>query len=465
MHVDVAIVGAGMSGLAAAIRLAHFGRNVVVLERHSRCGGLNSFYKKGGHVLDTGLHAVTNWIPPDYQGPRTPLARISRQLRIPIEDFQLDPQRTSRIAFLGGQVTLDFDNGLGLLTEQVRERFGDQVDGFTRLARACEAYPDGLTDVPHRSARGWVLEFIRDPLLVEMLLCPLLFYGSARQGDTDVEQFTILFNSIYREGLSRPPRGVRQFLDLLCNRLDQAGGRLMLHAGVRSLVVQGGRVSHLLLDDGSQVTADVVISSAGLVETMRMCSDLPANSYADSLGNLSFVETIHLLDVPISQLGCTSSVVFFNHTDRFRWTPPGQPVDFTSGVISCPENFSHAAPLPRHELRATHLACHRHWFSILHKSKQYQEAKTAAVAGSLHAIRPYVGLAAPHVTFTDAYTPQTVTRYTGRVNGAIYGSPDKRRSARTDLANLFLCGTDQGMLGIMGAMVSGIAVANAYGMG
>ncbi|HKB57067.1 MAG TPA: FAD-dependent oxidoreductase, partial [Lacunisphaera sp.] len=47
-HYDVAIIGAGMSGLAAGIRLAHFGRKVCIFERHNTPGGLNSFYSFDG---------------------------------------------------------------------------------------------------------------------------------------------------------------------------------------------------------------------------------------------------------------------------------------------------------------------------------------------------------------------------------------------------------------------------------
>ncbi|MBY0517012.1 MAG: NAD(P)-binding protein, partial [Bacteriovoracaceae bacterium] len=37
---DAIIVGAGMSGLAAGIRLAMFGKKVVILEKHTIAGGL-----------------------------------------------------------------------------------------------------------------------------------------------------------------------------------------------------------------------------------------------------------------------------------------------------------------------------------------------------------------------------------------------------------------------------------------
>ena len=66
------------------------------------------------------------------------------------------------------------------------------------------------------------------------------------------------------------------------------------------------------------------------------------------------------------------------------------------------------------------------------------------------------------VVAVDMVTPTTIRRYTGHENGAVYGAPDKRRDGRTHLENLFLCGTDQGLVGIIGAILSGITVANRY---
>ena len=57
---DTIIIGAGMSGLAAGIRLAMYDKNVLILEKHSISGGLNSYYARGKRKFDVGLHAMTN---------------------------------------------------------------------------------------------------------------------------------------------------------------------------------------------------------------------------------------------------------------------------------------------------------------------------------------------------------------------------------------------------------------------
>jgi hypothetical protein len=60
------------------------------------------------------------------------------------------------------------------------------------------------------------------------------------------------------------------------------------------------------------------------------------------------------------------------------------------------------------------------------------------------------------------FTPTTIVRYTGHAAGAIYGAAKKRYDGTTFLRNVFLCGTDQGYVGIIGALVSGITMANKH---
>ena len=63
---------------------------------------------------------------------------------------------------------------------------------------------------------------------------------------------------------------------------------------------------------------------------------------------------------------------------------------------------------------------------------------------------------------TDMFTPTTIVRFTGHDNGAVYGAPDKQLDGTTHLKNLFICGTDQGFVGIIGSITSGIAMANLH---
>ncbi len=126
---DTIIIGAGMSGLAAGIRLAYYDQRVCILERHTTIGGLNSFYRLGGRNYDVGLHAVTNFTPKGTK--KGPLARLLRQLRFRWDDFGLVPQIGSAIAFPG--VTLRFTNEFDLFRSEVAPPFSGR-EGQLRAA-------------------------------------------------------------------------------------------------------------------------------------------------------------------------------------------------------------------------------------------------------------------------------------------------------------------------------------------
>src|SRR4029077_3977883 len=118
------------------------------------------------------------------------------------------------------------------------------------------------------SARDVVRGIIRDPLLTEMLFCPLMYYGSARENRTVFAQFSIMFRSIFMEGFARPWAGVRLILKNLVRKFKQLGGELRLRTGVERMEVEQGRVARVVLEDGTHVEGQRVLSSAGWLETM-----------------------------------------------------------------------------------------------------------------------------------------------------------------------------------------------------
>ena len=453
---DAIIIGAGMSGLAAGIRLAHFGQRVCILERHTTIGGLNSFYRLGGRNYDVGLHAVTNFTP---KGTKTgPLARILRQLRFSWEEFDLRPQLGSRIAFPG--VALDFTNDPRVLVSEIAERFPAQVDPFRRMIAELPDYDRLDYAAPSRSARDFLRKKLTDPLLIEMLLCPLMYYGNARPRDMEFTQFCIMFRSIFLEGIARPFAGVRLILKKLTRRFKELGGELRLHCGVKRLATSGGRVASVVLDSGDELVAKRILSSAGHAETIRLCDPQMFGAAPPPSGELSFVETISVLDRSPRELGHGTTIVFFNDSSQFHWERPGDLVDVRSGVICSPNNYDYERPLEYGAVRVTALANFGRWSGLSaddyrrEKERWYQATQAAAVR--------FVPDFRPFVTDTDMFTPTTILLFTGHDHGAVYGAPEKRYDGATAYANLFLCGTDQGYVGIVGAMVSGISMANRH---
>ena len=471
---DVVIIGAGMAGLAAGIRLAHFGKRVCIFERHNAPGGLNGFYSLAGRKYDVGLHAVTNFVRPEVKG--TPLGKLLRQLRIDRAEFALCEQRCSAIRF-GGEsaVELCFSNDPSLLESSVAERFPSQVDGFRRLVSKVRQHDDVALDSGFQSARAVVREFIGDPLLEDMIFCPVMYYGSPTAEDMDFSQFVIMFKALFLEGFARPREGVRVILRVLLEKYRLAGGERRMKCGVRRILRRGDRAVGVELDSGEEIAATHVLSSIGAEETARLIAPVSSTeplaaaslrSSPSSNRRLSFAETITILNHQPVDLGWgDDTIIFFNDGKHFDYRRPSSPVDVRSGVICLPNNFNYGGgQLPEGILRVTCLANPAFW--IGRPEAEYRAAKREWYAAMQSSALRYLPTLAEglekETRETDMFTPWTIQRYTGHLEGAIYGSPEKVRDGRTALGNVYLCGTDQGFLGIIGAMLSGISMANYH---
>jgi len=472
-HFDAVIIGAGMAGMAAGIRLALADKNVIILERHNASGGLNSFYSIEGRKYDVGLHAMTNYVPKGTKG--TPLAKLLRQLRIPYDALDLCPQYGSKVAFPGCE--LNFSNDFARLEAEVARAFPGQIDGFRALAeevRTIDAF--NLGAIP-TSAREAVQRHISDPMLEDMLFCPVMYYGSAEEHDMDYGQFAIMFRSLFFEGFARPFEGVRTIIRLLQNKYRELGGIRKMKCGIQKINTEGSRASSITLDDGDTITADKIISTAGAVETSRLCSDQNPEAEADNIGQLSFTETITVFDQQPADFGWDDTIIFFNTTELFHYARvEDELVDPTSGVICFPNNYDYGdRKLEEGFLRITAMANHDKWCALkeddylAQKAHWYGELQKVAL-GILPPPKGSDGspqlsaeaLLSQHRLAHDMFTPRTVRKFTGHLNGAIYGAPNKIKDGRTHLENLYLAGTDQGFLGIVGAMLSGISMANLH---
>jgi phytoene dehydrogenase-like protein len=291
-----------------------------------------------------------------------------------------------------------------------------------------------------------------------------MFYGSAREDDMDLGQFAIMFRALYLEGFARPLDGVRVVMRVLNEKYREAGGERRMKCGVRSIVVREGRAAALILDSGEEITAAQVLSSIGIAETGALLGEKPPTQRT-----LGYVETISVLDRAPSALGWgDDTIVFFNDSERFTYRDPEGQVDTRSGIICFPNNFQYGEgrELPEGLFRVTCLANFEAWSGLAGEAyRADKERWFGAIQESAKRFLPPLdppGSLERATVATDMFTPTTVVKYTGHARGAIYGSPVKNPGGRTALSNLFLCGTDQGMLGIVGSMLSGISMANQH---
>ena len=464
MKYDAIIIGAGMSGLAAGIRLGMFDKKVLILEKHSIPGGLNSYYQRrnfdqgGIRQFDVGLHALTNFIKKGDKGK--PFSKLLKQLRLPYDEFKLCPQTYSKITF--SSCELKFSNDFELLRSEVSEKFPHEIDNFNKLVEKVMSFNELDLTQGHLSSREILNGIIHDELLVEMILCPPLVYGSAWENDMDFSQFVVMFKSLYFEGFSRPKGGVRTIISLLMNKLKEVGGEVLFKTSVSQILVNERGEAHGVVANGMEVFAPLIFSSIGYPETVKMTPTVFPTGFSPRVGSMTFLESIFVFNKKIPLNQNDSTIIFYNDAKKYHYQPASDYFDKTSAVICFPDNYEPLVSEGEGVVRLTSMANYDQWREL--SRSHYDEMKEKVSESALSMVKKIVPDFDGKILFKDTFSPLTIERYTWHLNGTVYGSIDKTRDGRTPVKNLFIIGTDQGFLGIVGAMLSGISMANLHGL-
>jgi phytoene dehydrogenase-like protein len=461
---DAIIIGAGMSGLAAGIRLAMFDKKVVILEKHIISGGLNSYYsrrvKETKEMLefDVGLHALTNFAKKGER--RKPLTKLLKQLRISYDELALKEQTHSLIKFQSCQ--LRFSNDFGILTEEVASKFPTEIDAFEKFVSYIESYNEVDLNAKYIPAKEVLSSYFKSELLQEMLLAPLLIYGSAWENDMDFSQFVIMFKSIYLEGFSRPVGGVRTIIELLEEKFKSVGGELAFRSEVKSIKTTNGTVKSVVLKNGNVLTTDRIFTSAGLPETYSLIDKVKEDIQRPEVGKMSFMETIIVTKDKKLLKDFDATIVFYNKTNKYKYQKPTKLFDDSSSVFCLPDNYERDNEYGHGVLRSTYMANFDLWNEL--PKDEYKKQKEYVFESANNLAKEILGLDEYEVIFKDVFSPKTILRYTGHIGGTVYGSTTKSRDGKTDFDGLYTIGTDQGFLGIVGSMLSGISMANLHGL-
>lgn len=450
MKYDVIVIGAGFSGLAAALRFSRYERKVLVLEAHHRPGGLSSWYTRDGHLFETGLHALTSFAEPSNRA--APINRLLRQLGLKRERIGFLPQSGAKVIFPEDH-HLRFNNDLDMLSGEISNVFPGQVDGFRRV---CE-YVDKTGPVGRTgSGRDLLSTYIGEPLLREMLLFPLMTYSASSENDLDCATFLLMFRAVYLEGLFRPAISIKELLSLISDAILDLGGEIRYRAPVEAIARKDGRVTGVHLVGGEFIPGRRVVSTVGLPATFDL---LKSEAERPPEGRLSFFESIYVLkSADAAELRGDETIYFYNLASPPDYYCPKGLTGPLVGSICLSHRYQGKAADSEAVIRVTNLGNYSRWRKL--SPSAYAEAKKAAAGAAAEVAEGIIGPFRDRAIFHDSFTPVTINRFSRRPGGAIYGSPEKHWDGDLGVEGLLLAGTDQGLVGVVGAMISGVNIAN-----
>jgi protoporphyrinogen oxidase len=267
---EVAIVGAGLTGLVAAHRLAAAGWQVTVFERYSEPGGLVATFDAGGERLECFYHHLFT-TDTDY-------VQLAEELGLGSEIEWLP----SRMGIFSAGRLWDFATPRSLLAFKPlpwvdKVRFGLSTLWLNR----CSDYHrfEGVT------AREWILARAGQKVF-DTVWGPLLAQKFAEKADEVAMVW--LWGKVYLRGRSRSASGLGERLgymrgsfgrlvDVLVERLRAAGARFEFGAPVRALRQAERGVEFMVR--GTSRRFPIVLFTASPQELLRAAGDeLPAEA-------------------------------------------------------------------------------------------------------------------------------------------------------------------------------------------
>lgn len=274
----IAVIGAGVGGLAAALRLSALGHEVTVLERAPSAGGKCGRLVLDGYRFDTGPSLLTMpWVFRElFADTGSPLEEHVELLRVePVTRYRFaDGSGFDASADLAATTAALEDLSPGAGTDWVR--FLGICAGMWRASlpfltapapwpprrpRPGERAPDPrdlLRVRPWRTLRGLARATVRDPRL------RLVVERAATYAGTDPRRApAALAVAGYVEhafGAWHVRGGLHALVEAMAGRLEALGGELRLQAPARSIGLAGNRVASVETD-GGHVACDAVVAA------------------------------------------------------------------------------------------------------------------------------------------------------------------------------------------------------------
>ena len=275
----VVVVGAGLAGLSAALRLAGAGRDVTVIERELVPGGRNGLLNKDGYDFDTGPTVLT--MPSLIQDA---FSAVGEDLKDWLELMPVTPLYRSFFAD-GSQIDVHADTHA--MEQEIREKvsateaagYRDYVDFVTKLYKyEMHDFIDRNIDSPlnlltpnlarlialggFRKLQPKVNQFLKDPRLQRVYSFQAMYAGVSPQQALAIYAVIAYMDSV--NGVFFPKGGMHAVPRALAAAAQKHGVKFVYGSSVTSLDVENSRVKAAITDKGERFECDAIVMNPDL---------------------------------------------------------------------------------------------------------------------------------------------------------------------------------------------------------
>ena len=280
----VVVVGAGLAGLSAALRLAGAGRKVTVIERESVPGGRNGLLEKDGYSFDTGPSVLT--MPSLIQDA---FSCVGEDMK---DWLELSPLKPLYRAFYHDGSQIDVHANTAEMEEEIRRTVSaEEALGYRRYVEfVTKLYKYEMNDFIDRNidspfnlltpnlarliALGGfrrlspkVNQFLKDPRLQKVYSFQAMYAGVSPQQALAIYAVIAYMDSV--NGVFFPKGGMHAVPRALAAAAQKHGVTFKYSTSVTRLEVENGRAKAVITDTGERVACDAVVMNPDLPVVWR----------------------------------------------------------------------------------------------------------------------------------------------------------------------------------------------------
>jgi all-trans-retinol 13,14-reductase len=380
------------------------------------------------------------------------------------------------------------------------DRYLDLVSEATRAARSFFA-EKAMPPLPAMLAGPWMrrqflqhadrtLGAVLDELTSDADLKAVLAAQFGDHGLPPAEaSFAIhamIFNH-YLGGAAYPVGGSSRIAATMAPVIERAGGQIVIGAEVASVLVEDNRAVGVRMADGRQVRAPLVISDAGVPNTVHRLMPVGAPGREDLLGTLKHTarSAAHIclyagLEQTAEELGLERNNLWVYHSadqdgdiERFTSDPAAPiPLAYISFPSAKDPDFTRRYP-GRATIEVVSIAPYQ-WFQNwedtrwMKRGDAYTGFKEGLSSRLIEVLEREVPQVQGKIAYSELSTPLSTRHFGGYEQGEIYGlehTPPRFRERalrpRTGLKSFYLTGQDVCTAGVAGALFGATLSASA----
>jgi phytoene desaturase len=276
---NVVIVGAGLAGLSAALRLSGAGREVTVIERESVPGGRNGLLNKSGFAFDTGPSVLTmpnliadalacvgedikNWLE---LIPLKPLYRAfyhdGTQLDVHADTIQMKAEIAKTI---GSQEAIGYGKYVEFVTKLYKYEMKDfidrNIDSPLNLLTLNLAKLIALGGFRRLAPK--VNQFLKDPRTQKVYSFQAMYAGVSPQQALAIYAVIAYMDSV--NGVFFPKGGMHAVPRALAAAAEKHGVKFKYNTTAAAIERANGRATAVITETGERIACDVVVLNPDL---------------------------------------------------------------------------------------------------------------------------------------------------------------------------------------------------------